>query len=82
MITDLIVTAFLAGLDAVFSLLPSFDVSYVDSGFRVGTLVGKMNQVVPILLILTLAAVAVGIRIILNIFDVGMFVYHQFWGAS
>lgn len=82
MISDLIVTAFLAGLDAVLSLLPSFDVSYVDDGFRVGTVVGKVNQVIPIVLILTLAAVAVGIRLILNLFDVGLFVYHQFWGAS
>ena len=83
MITNLIVTAFLAGLDAITSLLPRFTLYNGDtSGFTVGTAVGHFNTIFPIKLALSVALFAVGVRLLFQFFDLAVWIYHQFWGAS
>lgn len=85
MVTDLIVDAFMAALDAVLSLLPVVTVpaSAVLSfaGDFVGFVVG-MQRVVPLADILVLLVAQIAVMLALATFDLGVWIWHQFWGAS
>lgn len=83
MITEFIINAFLAGVDAILSLIPDFT-NYTEpsDGFSVGSIVGNFNQIFPIILVMQLALFAIGIRLLFNAFDLAVWIYHQFWGAS
>lgn len=81
MITNLIVTAFLAGLDAVLSLFPIVAFP-TDVGMSIGNTVGEINLIFPLKLVMQLFVASIAVRIALNTFDMGVWVYHQFWGSD
>lgn len=81
MILGAIVTAFLASLDALLSLLPSWTVPTWPDSAWIGIAV-ELDAVFPVgvliwSLFLTLAAVA-----LLQLWDFGVWIFHQFWGSS
>jgi len=82
MITKWIVDAFLAGLDALLSLLPSFTVPTWDNPNGALGQVANLNRVFPVCtLILCILAVVV-VMLALYAWDALVFVYHQFWGSN
>lgn len=85
MIVDFIVTAFLAGLDAVLGLLPVVAIPAVAAlGFAAdfAGIVSGVHRVVPLGDVLVLLGLAVVCMVAMGVWDVSVFIYHQFWGAS
>lgn len=82
MITDLIVTAFLACIDAVFSLIPTFDAPTLVSADSVSNYGMQFSRIVAIEWLLACCVISLGIILIMQVIDLAFFLYHQFWGAS
>lgn len=82
MITDLIVTAMLGCLDAVFGLFPAFTMP--DSGTYTGALSWGLafDGIFPVRTLFVCVAAAFGIELVLRLWDLTVFVYHQFWGSD
>jgi hypothetical protein len=81
MITDLVVTALLAALTALTSLLPPVPVP-VASSTRFGELGYTLNQFLPIVQIATAALACLAVYAAMNLWNLGVWVYHQFWGSN
>lgn len=80
MITDFIITAFLAGIDALVSLFPTVTfLTNVNMGVK---LPADINRIIPLNFILATALICLGIRLALDGWDAVVWVYHQFWGSS
>jgi hypothetical protein len=83
MITEFIINIFLASIDALTSLLPSFSLpSFTENGSGVFTTIGSLNDLFPVLTLILCLIAAVTVIAALNLLDFGVWIYHQFWGAS
>lgn len=81
MVTDLVIEAFLASLEAVMSLMPAWDWPVRTIVGTVG-FVGQANRVVPVATIAAMFGLYIGLLLVIRVFDLAVWVYHQFWGAS
>lgn len=81
MITGLVVTALLASLDALLSLLPGFTIP-VSSTSTVGELGWTLNQFLPVAVLCTAALAVLGWYALMNLWNLVVWVYHQFWGSD
>jgi len=81
MITGAIVSAILAALDAIFSLLPSWtpNVPTQGAGFHNVILV---NQVIPMYAMVQALLAYIALLLLLRVWDFAVFVFHQFWGSD
>jgi hypothetical protein len=81
-ITEFLLVGFLAGLDAVLSLLPTFDMpepnTYL-SGFRFIT---KANEVVPVVTLTVCIVALFAVELAMRAWDLVVWIYHQFWGSE
>lgn len=83
MITKILVTAFLASLNALLTLLPSWTLPDMDDGGQiVGTYVYFINFIFPVVTILTVITASFALRGIMSGWDLIVWVYHQFWGGD
>ena len=82
MITDLILNAFLACIDALVSLLPTINLPPLIPFDLIAQFSYSMNRVTPLGTVLQLMFVAIGIRLALQGWEFIQWIYHQFWGAS
>lgn len=80
-IVDLIVSALLAGLDALTSLLPTVTIP-VGSQVHVGSLAVELGRVVPVAQIILGLSACIGLRLVMYGWDLVVWVYHQFWGSG
>lgn len=81
MITKLIVDMFMACLDALISLLPSWSPPIFDP-FSFISIAFNANRVFPVATALLLLAAIIVLRLAMNLWDHAVFVYHQFWGSD
>lgn len=82
MITEWIITVFLASIDALFSLFPSFTVPTFDSPTGAFAKIGTLNKLFPVTTLILCILAAVTIMVALYLWDAILFIYHQFWGSS
>lgn len=81
MITDAIFGALFAGLDALLTLLPSWSFpSSVDVG--IADFAANLNNVVPIQTAMTVVGAGVALVLGLRLWDLSVFIFHQFWGSD
>lgn len=82
MITGAVVGALLACLDALLSLMPTF--SLPDSEAYHGHLswVYDVGQLLPVQVVMSMLLIALAVELALRLWDVAVFVYHQFWGSN
>lgn len=80
MIVDFVISGFLAGLDALFSLFPT--IAFFNNGPLYTRLPAAMGQVFPLSFLIGTVLICLAIRIALSGWDVAIFVYHQFWGSN
>lgn len=83
MITEFIINVFLASLDALTSLIPSFTLpSFSENGTGAFGTIGKLNGLFPVMTLILCLASALIVILALNVWDLTVFIYHQFWGAN
>lgn len=82
MITNLIVTAFLASVDALVSLFPSFSMPSFSGPSSAIAAVANLNMLFPVCTLILCITSAVVIMIALYGWDAILWVYHQFWGSD
>lgn len=82
MITNLIVTAFLASIDALTSLFPSFSMPSFPAASSAISAVANLNMLFPVCTLILCITSAVVIMIALYGWDAILWVYHQFWGSD
>lgn len=84
MITDAIVSAFLGALEALLSLLPDTGPVVVSgaSTTAVTGWAGAANSWVPVTLIVGVLGMLIAVELALVLWDLIVFVYHQFWGSD
>jgi hypothetical protein len=80
-VTDSIVTAVLAALEALLTLMPDWQ---WPQRTVVGTVVflGQANRVFPVATVAAMFGLFIALKLALGLWDLTLFVYHQFWGAS
>ena len=81
MITKWIIDAFMACLDALISLLPSWSPPSIDS-FSFVSIIYNANRVFPVITALLILGLIIALRLAMNLWDHAVFVYHQFWGSD
>lgn len=81
MITGAVITAVLACLDAVFSLVPGFSFTPGDTHGDIA-IVSELNGIIPIQTCVTLILLTFGLILIQRGWDLIVFVFHQFWGSD
>lgn len=81
MITDAIITVFLAAIDSLFSLLPSWTLTVPDHSDVFGYII-LANNIVPVGTVATQIVLWIGLLLALRLWDFIAFVYHQFWGSD
>lgn len=81
MITNAIVSAVLASIDALVTLLPVFTwpVRVVSGVFL---FMAQANRVVPIVVAAAMLAVFLVLKLAMNGWEFALFIYHQVWGSS
>lgn len=85
MITDAIISALLAALDALVSLVPvvTLPVLTVTSfATQFASLISGIHRAAPLGDALAVLALGLLVMFALATFDLGVWVYHQFWGSS
>lgn len=86
MISDLIITAFLGGLNALLSLMPDYELpispTLIADGRSLWSNAVSLNSVVPLGTITKVIFAALTLRLLLILWDLIVFVYHQFWGSN
>lgn len=83
MITDFILDAIFAGINALLTLMPSLSISQPPSAFQaiLGDIQG-VNRIIPIAAIAGVIGAGLATRIALTGWDFLLLVYHQFWGSE
>jgi hypothetical protein len=83
-ITDAIVSALLGSLVALVSLLPSWTPPTADAAGHTFFIeaVRAVNSIIPLYPVLACAALYLTLLALLRGFDLGVWVFHQFWGSS
>lgn len=81
MIIDLIVSAFLALIDGLVSLFPSFTMPD-ELILTALTPVLQLNPFFPVVTLFTTLIAAMVIELALRGWDLTVWVYHQFWGSE
>lgn len=83
MITDAIVSAFLGCIAALFGLMPNISIPAADEGGTTWIRYAyAFDGIFPLSFMMVLVGVSLAIHAILNIWDIALFIFHQFWGAS
>lgn len=84
MITDLIISTFLACIDAILSLIPNVSLPVPTPGAtaNIASVSFSMARIIPIITMMELAGVAIGIRLALQGYELALYIYHQFWGSN
>lgn len=84
MILTLIVTACLGFVQAIITALPTTSDLNLTSGLgpQIGGAARTINAWIPIGLAVECALVLLAIQAALFLFEFGVWVFHQFWGAS
>lgn len=83
MITDFIIGAFVSGIGALLSLVPSVTIPDAGETFtQFAGVIGRANKVFPILVAVTCLGAIVTLKIALTAWEFIVFVYHQFWGSE
>lgn len=85
MITDLIITAVLGGINALLSLMPNWQLpTATENGFggQIGQYAAMVDEFFPISTIVQIFLSWLGLRLLLAGWDFIVFVYHQFWGSN
>ena len=84
MITDLIIRAFLGGINALLALLPSWSAPTAESNGSLvfGRFVAEANGILPITTMVQIASLALSLRLLMSGWDLVVFIYHQFWGSE
>ena len=82
MITEWILNIFLAMIDGLVSLFPSFSLPDWDAPSQSLAAVANMNRVFPVCTLILCIIAAVALNIALYAWEFVQFIYHQFWGAS
>lgn len=84
MIIGLIVTAVLAGLDALVSLFPTIDISGLGGAGYDGTIhqIASIASILPLLTIVEAAGLVMAVVLALYAWDLIVWIYHQFWGSN
>lgn len=83
MITDAIISAFLACIDALLTLLPSFDVPFSPANASyVGQYAVAFNRLVPMELLVKVILASLALQLGLWAFDGVLWLYHQIHGSD
>lgn len=84
MIIKILVDAMLAAINALFSLIPGQDSGTLSVGDfeSVTALVWNAGGIIPISQIVFAVTAIFGLKIAMIIYDLAIFVYHQFWGSD
>lgn len=81
MITTAIVSAVLACLDAVFSLLPNFTLDLPGTS-DIWRNLELVNGVFPAVTLARQLTIYLSLLVAIRLWDFGVYVYHQFWGGD
>lgn len=83
MIIGLIVLALLALVDGLVSFLPDVDLpdTFGETNPWLNAVLG-MNAIIPVVALVKVIALALAVEVALRLWDLAVFVFHQFWGAS
>ena len=82
MITDFILGAIFGGISALISLIPTWSLpSYGGSPVYL-QFITQANRVFPLTEACLMLAAYLGLRVVLQSWDVIVFIYHQFWGSG
>lgn len=81
MIVDWIVTALLASIDAILGLFPTWTwpTRALTSSLE---FVGQANRVVPVATAAAMCGIYLAVKAGFAVFDLALWIYHQFWGSS
>lgn len=82
MITKVIIDAFLACIDALVSLFPSFSLPSLPTGSPALSEVANLNRVFPVCTLILCITSAVVLMVALYGWDAIVWLYHQFWGSD
>lgn len=83
MIIDWILTAISAGINALISLGPSITIPTWDAtNTNATTIVMTLNGIIPIYALMVSFFAILAVQLLLQIWDLIVFVYHQFWGSD
>jgi len=82
MITDAIVSAFLAAVAALFSLLPSITLPDITPDMQLFQYARAFGNIVPLNDLFICVGISIGLHLLFNAWDLALFVYHQFWGSN
>lgn len=80
-IISLIISAVVAAISALLSLFPSFSIP-TQGAADVGQLAGTLNQFLPMTSIAGAALAVLGVKVAVYVWNLIVFVYHQFWGSD
>ena len=83
MITDFIIGAFVSGIGALLDLVPVISIPSPGENFASFTgVIGGANKVFPVFWAMGGITAIVVLKIALNVWDLIVWVYHQFWGSD
>lgn len=82
MITDIIISAFVAGIGALLDLLPTWTIPTIPVTSAPITAAEQLSRVFPVMSVVVVLLLILGLKVLLGAFDVAVWVYHQFWGSS
>lgn len=83
MITDAIISAFLACIDALLTLLPSLDVPFSPSNaVWIAQYSVAFNRIVPMQLFIECILASITLQVAIWVFDGVLWLYHQIHGSD
>lgn len=84
MIIKILVDAMLAAINALFSLIPGQESGTLSVGDfdSVTSLIWNANGIIPISAIVFSMTAIFGLKIAMVVYDLAIYVYHQFWGSD
>jgi hypothetical protein len=83
MITDFVVSSFLAAFAALFGLIPAVGSAPSHGAFDgVAQQVVAFNDIFPLVTLLEVLGIILALEVAIYLWDLILFVYHQFWGSD
>lgn len=87
MITEILVTLVVNFVEWFVSLVPDFGLSlnhldFGDTWASLGSAASALNGWVPVLVVAGCAVVFFGVQVVMSVWGLIVWVYHQFWGSD
>lgn len=84
MITEFLLNGIFGGINALLGLMPDYVLPENTDGdkYSIGSYAAYANSVFPLATLVQITGLAIGLRALLQGWELIVWIYHQFWGSA